>query len=107
MRGRRRHPKITGMRGNAWVWVFVVSLGVASCDIPQETTDEIACTTLCRCATTLPNDREECVSECIGDIGPVSDPCAECVSLHANECTTVFADCNPICFPARPQEGAP
>ncbi len=95
------------MRGNAWVRVVVVCLGIAGCETPQETMDEVTCTTICRCATTLPGDRDECVTECIGDLGPVSDPCAACVSLHAEACTTLLADCNAQCVPAQPREGGP
>ena len=95
------------MRGHAWVRTVVICLGIAACTTPQATVDEVACTTLCRCVETLPSAREECVTGCIGDLGPVSDPCAECVSLHANECSTLFDDCTAACFPAVPFQGGP
>ena len=43
----------------------------------------------------------------LGNLGPVSDPCAECVSLHAEECSTLFTDCTSQCSPAQPLEGGP
>ena len=87
------------------MWVVVLCLGFAACDTPQAAVDEVACTTLCRCFTTLPHQQDECVTECIGDLGPVSDPCAECVSLHAQECSTLIDDCGTACFRAMPHEG--
>lgn len=104
--GVRPHPKITDMRGNAWVMVAVCA-GLAACEIPQETADEIACTTLCRCAFTLPGDRDACVTECVDDLGPVSEPCAECISLHADTCPTLFDDCATQCSSPQPSEGGP
>lgn len=103
----RAYPKIIEMRGNARVCMVFVCLGLAACETPQETIDEVACTTICRCMTTLPSDREACVTDCIGNLGPVSDPCAECVSLHAEECSTIAGDCSAQCTPAQPSEGGP
>jgi len=93
------------MRGNARVYMAFVCFGLAACETPQATIDEVACTTICRCVTTLPGARDECVTDCIGNLGPISDPCAECVSLHAEECSTLGTDCNAQCSPAQPSEG--
>jgi hypothetical protein len=88
------------MRAYAWV---VVCFGLAGCETPQETLDEVTCTTICRCVATLPGDREECVTDCVGQLGPVSEECSECVSLHAEECSSLLPDCNSQCFSAQPQ----
>lgn len=70
----------------------------AACDTPQAAQDEVACTTLCRCFATLPSQQDACVTECIGDLGPVSDDCFACVGEHAETCSTIFDDCAPACF---------
>jgi hypothetical protein len=95
------------MRGDAWVRALVVgALALtAACDTPQAAQDEVACTTVCRCFTTLPSEQDECVTECIGDLGPVSDPCAACIAEHATECSTLIADCQAECTPAVPNTG--
>ncbi len=77
----------------------------AGCDTPQAVTDEVACTTVCKCFTSLPSEQDECVTDCIGDLGPVSDPCAACIAEHANACSTLIADCQAQCTSAQPTTG--
>lgn len=71
---------------------------IAACDTPQAARDEVTCTTLCRCFVTLPAQQDECVTECIGDLGPVSETCSACVGEHADACGTIFDDCQGACF---------
>ena len=75
---------------------------LAACETPQAVQDEVSCTTLCRCLTQLPGQQDECVTDCVGDLGPVSDECAQCVYEHADRCTSLFDDCLATCF-AQPQ----
>lgn len=89
------------MRG---IGVCFLMLMTVACDVPQGVQDEIACTTLCRCFTTIASEEEACIDECIEDLAPVQETCATCVNLHANECSTVVEDCGAVCFQAQPLE---
>ena len=87
------------MRQMIWTCVAV---WIAGCDIPPEVKSEIACTTVCTCFA--PGDVEGCVTDCVddGDLGLVPDDCFECIQLHANQCSTLLADCEPLCEMPQP-----
>jgi hypothetical protein len=80
-----------------------VALGVLlscllGCETSQEARDDAACTIVCRCfASPLPSMQEQCIAECIMDIAPVDDRCKSCIDEHANACSTLEADCDPLC----------
>ncbi|MEO8704773.1 MAG: hypothetical protein ABI867_32250 [Kofleriaceae bacterium] len=72
---------------------------LAACDsTPQERINS-ACTALCGCALPpLPLQQQECIADCSNEgIGNISEACVACISGHVNSCTTLEADCEPIC----------
>jgi len=94
-----------------WKWLAVcllatTALPLAACDIPPEVQAELACTTLCTCfGGTLPGpQREACVQECVADsnLGSVPQDCFECIQAHANACSTLEEDCEPLCATPQP-----
>lgn len=100
------------MTGNAWLVRLVVgAVGVSAgalatgCETPQSVQDEIACTTVCRCFSTGgPLDEDACITECVGDLGPVSDECFTCINTFANECTALAEECSGACGPSQARE---
>jgi hypothetical protein len=87
------------------LWVCVATW-LAGCEIPPEVKAQIACETVCTCLA--PGGLvEECIQECVedGDLGQVPDDCFECIQTHANQCSTLEADCEPICEMEPPPPG--
>lgn len=96
------------MRG---IWIGV-ALWLGGCEIPPDVKSQIACTTLCTCffGNDLTTSIEACTSECVeeGDLEVVPEDCFECIQSHANQCTTLERDCEPLCeTPEPPQEDLP
>lgn len=92
-------------RARAALVVALAAVGaLGGCDTPQVTIDEVACTTVCRCFSTTPAGEDECVTECIGDLGPVAEDCATCINLHATACDTLADDCGALCSPQEPPQ---
>lgn len=63
------------------------------------------CEPLCRCADVpLPAEQRECTATCIAQFErtPLGAACAACVVEHANRCTTLITDCDPVCRQAVP-----
>jgi hypothetical protein len=92
-----RGSKITAMRRVLWAMVL------AGCfHTPPEVRTQIACTTICTCFA--PQEGQRCVDACIadGDLGLVSDECFECIQTHANQCSKLEDDCDPLCAQAMP-----
>lgn len=89
------------MRGSLGlvVWIAVATLG---CDTPQAARDEQACTTLCGCFVPFESQQEACVTDCVGELGPVSEDCASCVNLYANACADLADQCEDACSSAQP-----
>lgn len=88
------------MRRIAWACVLVWLCG---CEIPSEVQAEMACTTICNCIAS-PVQVDECIAECIdeGDLGSVPEDCFECIQSHANQCSTLERDCEPLCEMPQP-----
>jgi hypothetical protein len=84
--------------------VAAAMLAGAGCDVPQQATDETACTTICRCFGGLPSTQDDCVTGCLGQLAPVSDSCAACVNEHATACDSLVPDCTAACSSATPLE---
>ena len=86
------------------VWSCIVAW-LAGCEIPAEVKAEMACTTVCTCFA-MPFDRDDCITECVADsdFGELPDDCFECVQAHANSCSTLASECEPICEQARPPD---
>ena len=87
-------------------WVLVVLL--AGCfNTPPEVRTQIACTTVCTCL--LPQQGQRCVDDCIagGELALLSDECFECIQTHANQCSKLEDDCQPLCEQAMPTEDFP
>jgi hypothetical protein len=62
------------------------------------------CTPLCRCLDSpLPGQQRDCTTACIADFetNPLGDLCLQCVAQHAQHCTTLIDDCNPVCAQAQ------
>lgn len=85
-----------------------MALTFGACDIPAEVKSQIACTTVCTCFEG-PIGVDECIDECIedGDLGQVPEDCFECIQTHANQCSTLEADCEPLCERSEPPEDLP
>ena len=67
-----------------------------------------ACAPLCRCTDVpLPAEQRTCTATCTKQFeqNPPSDACVTCVVEHANRCTTLMDDCNPVCVQAGPLPG--
>jgi hypothetical protein len=79
------------------IWTCVVAL-LGACDIPADVKSQIACTTLCTCFVG-PIGSNDCVDECIadGEFAQIPDDCFECIQTHANQCSTLESDCEPLC----------
>jgi len=63
------------------------------------------CEPLCRCAEVpLPAVQTECTTGCIAQFErtPFGAACSACVVAHANRCTTLITDCDPVCTQAVP-----
>jgi hypothetical protein len=88
------------MRGIFWRWsVLGLVTALAACDASLQESATAACTALCSCqASPLPNQQEECLGECLSEV-PASVPlaCLDCISAHANRCSTLEIECEPIC----------
>jgi hypothetical protein len=94
------------MRG---IWIGV-ALWLGGCDIPPDVKSQMACTTLCTCDLGSAASVEACTNECVedGDFAVVPEDCFECIQAHANQCTTLEDDCEPLCNTAEPpQEDLP
>ena len=85
-----------------------VALWLGACDIPADVKSQIACTTVCTCFVG-PVGVDECIEECIedGDLGQVPEDCFECIQIHANQCSTLEDDCEPLCERSQPPEDRP
>ena len=83
------------------IWL-VVWLG---CDIPPEVKAEMTCTTVCACFA-RPIDQQSCVDECIaqGNFAVIPEDCFECIQAHSNTCSTLEADCEPLCEATPPPD---
>ena len=96
-----------------WRWLAIcLALPFAACDLPPEQQAEMACTTVCSCVGGLLPDSPQldaCVQECVTELNfdQVSEDCFECVTAHANACSTLEADCEPICDGPEPQPDVP
>ena len=93
------------MRQVLWTCVAV---WIEGCEIPASVKSEIACTTVCTCF--VPGTQvKECIDECIqdGDLGNVPDDCFECIQSHANQCSMLETDCEPLCEMEEPPQGFP
>ena len=58
------------------------------------------CAPLCRCIDVpLPDVQRECTATCTTQFeqGPLGAACATCIVGHANRCTTLITDCDPVC----------
>lgn len=79
------------------VWALA-ALWVGACDIPPEVRSQIACTTICTCISGA-LDPDSCIAECIeeADFTQIPDDCFECIQTHANQCSTLEQDCEPLC----------
>ncbi|HET9483867.1 MAG TPA: hypothetical protein VFO79_07910 [Xanthomonadales bacterium] len=77
------------------IWLVAWLVG---CDIPPEVKAEMTCTTVCACFG-RPIDQQECVDDCIaqGNFRVIPEDCFECIQAHANSCSTLEADCEPLC----------
>jgi len=65
------------------------------------------CRPLCRCTESpLPAEQQSCTAGCMTQFarGPLGEPCIACVVEHADRCTTLLEDCNPVCTQAVPLE---
>ncbi len=63
------------------------------------------CEPLCRCIDVpLPAEQRTCSASCVTQFErtPLSEACVDCVIAHANRCTTLTDDCNPVCMQAVP-----
>ena len=89
------------------IWA-VAALWLAACDIPPEVKSQIACTTICTCVIGAGNV-DGCIDECIeeGDFRTLPEDCFECIQSHANQCSTLEEDCEPICDTPEPPNDFP
>jgi hypothetical protein len=81
----------------------LVWLALAACS--QTLADEAlsVCRSLCHCTDTpLPGEQRECVAVCSAqfEMNPLGDACVACVVEHADRCTNLIGDCDPICTQA-------
>jgi hypothetical protein len=80
--------------------VLALCAALAACDAGREEQVSAACTTFCRCeAPPVPTIQEECVAECVADLvpAPIPEACLSCITAHANRCSTIEIDCEPVC----------
>jgi hypothetical protein len=73
---------------------------VAACTQSVADDAQSFCTPLCRCLDSpLPGQQGECTAACVADFenDPVGNLCVQCVTRHAQHCTTLIDDCTPVC----------
>lgn len=89
------------------MWIFGLGT-LAACNPEPESEAHAACTALCECvAPPLHGPQQECFGQCFGQLINQNTPqsCTQCVFEHANECSSVIADCVPLCNEVPPPNG--
>ncbi|MBA3398297.1 MAG: hypothetical protein H0T89_37065 [Deltaproteobacteria bacterium] len=96
------------MRRGMWHGIWI-SIALGACDIPPQVQAEMACTTICNCfdGDGVPSETEQCIARCIDEsgLGSVPQDCFECIQAHANACSTLVEDCDPLCRSPEPDPG--
>lgn len=73
---------------------------VAACAQSLVDDAQTFCTQACRCLDSpLPAQQAECNSQCVADFedAPLDALCVQCVTAHAQHCSTLVDDCGPFC----------
>jgi hypothetical protein len=95
------------MRGIHLAGLLALAASVAACDSSPVERASASCTVICSCMLPpVPSQQQECVDECVGDFinfgGDISEQCTACISGHAEQCSTLEFDCEPICEQTNP-----
>ena len=80
----------------------VLVLVLAACTVPPEQRARDVCTALCDCTEITTPQINACITDCLPDIGTVSDDCLTCVYSHSQMCDSLFADCTTLCTSPQP-----
>ena len=85
------------MRWITWgTWLLVA---LAGCDRPQDTIDQQACSLLCDCfADPGETAQDQCIRQCVVNLGPVGPGCQACISRTADRCTALESECEETCL---------
>lgn len=87
------------MRGFIRSGALWFAVAVAGCDATPQEQAAAVCATVCNCESPLPSQQDECVAECTEDLQFIQLPqaCVDCISAHANRCSTIEFDCAFVC----------
>jgi hypothetical protein len=90
------------MRGIRLAGLLALVANFAACDSTPIERASASCTVICGCMLPpVPSTQEACVEDCVGDFinfgASISEECTACISGHAEQCSTLELDCEPIC----------
>lgn len=82
--------------------LVVLVLALAGCTVPPEQRARDVCTAVCNCLEIGTSQVNQCITDCIPDIGTVSDDCLTCVYENSQTCSALFQDCEQLCSSQQP-----
>lgn len=74
------------------------ALALVACDVPPQQRAQDVCTAFCDCSETTTPQVNACITDCVPDIGTVTDDCLTCVYARSQTCGPLFDDCLSMCI---------